>query len=227
MGWYSWINKCEVWETTAAQDIFTDPKYLRRKDFLCGRYGGDTQSHYYVWRHNGSCREQQINLPCWQLQSQGHSVSIRRLHLPLPGQTVCVLSSILCALTPGIHTHTSFDTTVLVNTPVCLHTVCCHRSAAGAKLEDGLTCQKILPHPTHNMGRCWICIHRTVDLMSVIISGGNLLFHRDRADPEKLDKKSHAIVCTNDRLYRRGNGIMGREEACLIKWGWTVGAAGC
>ncbi|XDV39013.1 hypothetical protein PO909_008314 [Leuciscus waleckii] len=95
--------------------------------------------------------------------------------------------------------------------------VCCHRSAAGAKLEDGLTCQKILPHPTHNMGRCCICIHRTADLMSVIISGGNLLFHWDRADPEKLDKRRRAIVCPTDRLYRRGNGIMGREEACLIK----------
>lgn len=142
--------------------------------------------------HSGSSREQQINLPCWRLQSQGHSVSIRRLQLPLPGQTVCVLSSILGALTPAIHTDTSFDTTVLVNTPVCLHTVCCHRPAAGAKLEDRLTCQKILPHPTHNMGRIRLypCIHRTADLMSILISELNLLYHWDCTDPRNRTAKT-------------------------------------
>lgn len=185
----------------------TNPKYLRCKDFafFAGRNGGDTWRPYYVWRHSGSSREQQINLPCWRLQSQGHSVSIRRLHSPLPGQTVCVLSSILCALTPAIRTHTSFDTTVLVNTPVCLHTVCCHRSAAGAKLEDKLTCQKLLPHPTHNMGRIQLyqCVRRTADLSSVLISRRNLLFHWEHTDPEEPDHR-HMQSCAQLTVLSQG-----------------------
>lgn len=103
--------------------------------FLRGRNEGDTWSRYYVW----SSREWQINLPCWRLWSQGHSDGGIRLHSPLPGQTMCVLSHHRPA-----HKH-GFDTTVPVNTPACLHTACCLR--AGAKPETCRLARKIPPTP--------------------------------------------------------------------------------
>lgn len=201
MGWYWWISKREVWEARAAQEIMTDPKYLRCKDFFCARNGGDTQSHYYVWRHSGSCREQQINLPCWRLQSQGHSVSIRRLHLPLPGQTVCVLSSILCALTPGIHTHIHthqfwYNCTgkhFSLSAHSVLPPFCCRCQAWG---QADLPKVPSPPYAQHGP-LLYLCIHRTADLMSVLISGRNLLIHWDRTDPEKPDSKDTQSCAPN------------------------------
>ncbi|ROL40928.1 hypothetical protein DPX16_9922 [Anabarilius grahami] len=43
----------------------------------------------------------------------------------------------------------------------------------------------------------YLCIHRTADLMSVLISGRNLLFHWDRTDPEKPDNKDTQSCAPN------------------------------
>lgn len=150
--------------------------------FGCGNEG-DTWSQYYVWRHGGSSREQQINLPCWRLQSQGHSVSGIRLQMPLPGQTACMPSSILCTLTPTVCTQHCFPyncTGKHSSRPA--HSVPPIRCLCQAW---GLACLPERFHPTQNMDSVqpYPCIYHPAKLLSFLITLPNLLFHWNSTDP--------------------------------------------
>lgn len=127
----------------------------------------------------------------------------------------CVCWAPSCALShpASTHTHQFWYNCTGKHFSLSAHSVlppfCCRCQARG---QADLPKVPSPPYAQHGP-LLYLCIHRTADQTSVLISGRNLLFHWDHTDPRNPTTKTRNRVPPNDCLNHRRNGIMGREEA--------------